>query len=645
MLNKKEKLLFLTLLVLLLFSSLFLTINFYYHHTGVAPARGGVYKEGVVGTPGFINPIYLAKNDVDRDLVELIFSGLMKYDSKGKIIPDLASDFPIISKDRKNYEIHLKDNAYFQDGQKVTADDVVFTIKSIQNPDFKSPLRANWLGVQVKKISPEIVRFQLPNPYPGFIENLTLKILPSHIWEKISPSQTLLSSYNFQPIGSGPYKLTSTKQDKSGKILSVELDYFKKYYNPKPYIKKIVFVFFQNRKSLLDAARNKYIDGFSLSQPIPENINNFNRYEFSQPRYFAIFFNLADKTKLLSDKKIRQALNYATDKKEILEKVALGEGKIINSPILPDIYQYDEPSTIYKFDPEKAKSLLKQSGFVEENGLLVKRIAGKSFHFSHSIKYGNRGQDVINLQKCLASLPNANTIYPDKIISGYFGKKTKDAVIKFQEEYADDILKPIHLTKGTGDVKSLTIKKLNEVCVISPPKTIPLKITLSTGDDPTLQNIAQLLQKQWEKLGIETEIKTYSTKKFELEKEIIEPRHYQTILFGEALKSIPDLFPFWHSSQVLYPGLNLSEYKNKEVDKLLNEIKQENDRKKIAEEYDKLQNIIIDDSPAIFLYQPNYIYTVSKIVKGIKTGKIVDPSQRFCQITNWYIKTTRRWKR
>lgn len=645
MLTKKEKLLFLVLVILFLSSSIFLAVGFYYHHTVIGPARGGTYIEGIIGSPGFINPIYLAKNDVDRDLVELIFSGLMKYNSEGKIVPDLAADYPKISNDGKTYDIHLKENAYFHDGKKVTADDVIFTIQSIQNPDFKSPLRANWLGVQVTKVSPEEIKFQLPNPYPGFIENLTLKILPSHIWDKISPAQTLLSSYNFQPIGSGPYKLTSTKQDKSGRISSIELSYFKKYYDPKPYISKIIFSFFKDKNSLLSAAQNGYVDGFSLPQPLAKSLDNFNAYEFSQPRYFAVFFNLEDKDKLFTDKRVREALNYATNKEEILKQIALGHGRIIDSPILPDIYHYNQPSITYKFDLDKAKSLLQQAGFIEENGAMVKKIPGQSFHFSHYIKYGDKGQDVTNLQKCLSKLPDADKIYPEKIVSGYFGKKTKEAVIRFQEKYSDDILKPIHLTKGTGDVKSLTIKKLNEVCVISPGKTVPLKISLSTGDDATLQAIAQLLQEQWKKLGIDTEIKTYSVKKFDLEKNVIEPRQYQALLFGEALKMKPDLFPFWHSSQILYPGLNLSEYKNKKVDTLLQSIKQETDNKKLAEEYDKLQNIIISDSPAIFLYRPNYIYQVSKTIKGIQTGKLVDPSQRFCQVSHWYIKTTRIWKK
>ena len=147
--------------VVLAFSSAaYLAIDFYINNTKVAPAYGGTYTEGVVGQPRFINPIYGETNDVDRSLIDLVYSGLMTYDKDGKIVNDLVKSYQV-SDDGKTYTFQLKDNLYWQDGVPLTADDVIYTIKTIQNSDYKSPLRANWLNVDAEKISDKSFTFSL----------------------------------------------------------------------------------------------------------------------------------------------------------------------------------------------------------------------------------------------------------------------------------------------------------------------------------------------------------------------------------------------------------------------------------------------------------------------------------------------------
>ena len=106
----------------------------------------------------------------------------------------------------------------------------------------------------------------------------------------------------------------------------------------------------------------------------------------------------------------------------------------------------------------------------------------------------------------------------------------------------------------------------------------------------------------------------------------------------------PDPYPFWHSSQVNDPGLNLSAYQNKSADQLLKEARETLDITVKQEDYEKLQNIIIDDAPALFLYNPDYIYWVSQKINGVNTTKIVDPAKRFSNISEWFIKTKRVFK-
>ncbi len=232
--NKKEFISFFALLSLTIASLLLLIFDFYFKHTSIIPDNGGTLIEGLVGQPRFINPIYAESNDVDRDITNLIFSGLMKYDAKGELQMDLIKRFDI-KEDGKIYEIELKKDIYFHDNQKLTAEDVAFTIQTIQNPDFKSPLLAKWLSVETEVISDTSLRFVLKNAYPGFLENLTVKILPAHIWKNTSPENFPLSAYNFKPIGSGMFKFNDLIKTNGGKIKGIVLEKNSHYYNQKPH--------------------------------------------------------------------------------------------------------------------------------------------------------------------------------------------------------------------------------------------------------------------------------------------------------------------------------------------------------------------------------------------------------------------------
>lgn len=652
-LTKKERIVFFILVVLVLGSSISFAADFYFKNTEIIPSKGGVFAEGVIGQPRFVNPIYASSNDVDRDLTELLFAGLMKYDEKGEIVPDIAKEMPKVEDNGNSYRVSLKDNAFWSDStnslhpQKLTAEDVIYTIKVIQDQNYKSPLRASWLGVEVELISDYELRFKLKNPYSAFLENLTLKILPKHIWQDVSPQNFPLAIYNLKPVGSGPYKLEGLEQDSSGWIKSLSLKANSRYHGDSPNISEIDFRFFEKEEDLINAAERKEIDGFSISNfqsynEISAMVNNFFQdYHFSWPDYFTVFFN-PEKSKALSDIKVRQALNYGTDKREIIEKALDSQAVIIDSPILPEIYGFEKPVIIYQFDLEKAKSLLDEAGFKEtENGVREKVIAKEpAFQFKSDLQTGSQGTEVQELQKCLAKDPS---IYPEGEITGYFGQKTKDAVLKFQEKYKNEILAPSGLTQGTGSVGKSTRKKLNELCAQSLEEKIPLKISLTTVNQPTLINTAEILKNQWAKLGVEVEIKTFTGTSQETN-DIIKPRNYEALLYGEVLKKIPDPFPFWHSIQKEDPGSNLAVYENKEADKLLEDARQALDEEKRKEKLEEFQDILVGDAPAVFLYSPDYIYFANKEIRGVSSGLITDPSKRFNGIANWYINTKRAWK-
>ncbi len=166
------------------------------------PKDGGTLEEGIIGTPRFINPL-LAISDADRDLVSLIYSGLLRADGQGGLMNDLAEKYEI-SEDGTLYTFTLKENLVWSDKKPLTGDDVLFTVQMAKNPVLKSNQRANWEGVEVEKIDDRTIRFSLKRPYAPFIENMTLGILPKHIWGEIPPEQMTLTDFNIKPVGSGP---------------------------------------------------------------------------------------------------------------------------------------------------------------------------------------------------------------------------------------------------------------------------------------------------------------------------------------------------------------------------------------------------------------------------------------------------------
>ena len=622
-------------------SAWFLLDSVYIARTTLVPANKGTYTEGIIGTPRFLNPLYKDSNDTDRDISELLFSGLMAYGPDGKLTEDLAKSYSV-SDDGLTYEFILKDNLRWSDNEPLTSDDILYTISVIQDPAYKSPLRGQWLGVETEKITDTSFRLKLKNPYSSFLENCTLKILPKHIWSNVSADDFPLSPFNLSPVASGPYVVKKTNRNKDGDILSMELAPNARYFGQKPHIQHFVFAFFGDNDSLLASFRRGIVKGFAQQQlpdPKASAIAGENLYSFTLPRYFALFFN-SDNNPALDDAQVRQALNLATDKQEIIAKALNGAGSAVDSPILSDFYHFNPPMVSYSFDTEQAQQLLDKSGFAAaSDGSRTKAVSRKpAFQFTKNLSLGSKlDPDVKELQTCLAK-----EVAPDLAASGKFDADTKDAVNKFQQKYHADILDANGLTTPTGDVKQATRDKLNAVCFPSGGQTIPLHFTLTTVDQPTLVNVADIIKAQWAKIGATVDIKTEDIDT--LERDTIKPRNYEILLFGEVLGSLPDPFPFWHSSQKNDPGLNFSLYQSQDADKALTDGRQSLDEDSKAAALGSFQDILLKDAPAVFLYNPNYVYVTSGELKGIKDGVIIDPSQRFAQAALWYTQEERTWK-
>ena len=169
-----------------------------------------------------------------------------------------------------------------------------------------------------------------------------------------------------------------------------------------------------------------------------------------------------------------------------------------------------------------------------------------------------------------------------------------------------------------------------------------LRFALSTVDRPEYTKTVELLRESWTKIGVGLEVRLFSSS--DILKKVIKPRDYEALLFGEIVGVDPDPYPFWHSSQSYDPGLNLAIFFNKQVDQLLEEARQTNDLEQRRMKYLHFQNILADEEPAVFLYNPYYTYALPKKIKGFTLERITVPSDRFNNIEGWYAKTRRGWQ-
>lgn len=518
------------------------------------PRKGGSFSEGIVGTPRFINPV-LAISDADKDLTQVLYSGLMKRDNSGTLIPDLAESFSV-SPDGKVYTFTLKENLYFHDGSKVTADDIVYTVEMVQNPLVKSPIKTNWEGITVKKDSDRTVSFTLKQRYVSFLENTTLGILPKKLWGSLTPEQFPLSDLNTKPVGSGPYKMDSITKNSSGIPTSYTLTSFSKFDDGEAYIKKIHFVFFGNERELVQGLRDGDVDNISQISPVlVKELQKEKGYTVLQtplPRVFGIFLN-QNKNQLFTDAKIREAINIAINRQALIDNVLYGYGTPMTSPI-PSWLLEKKPETTEPIDSDKVNKLIESAGYTKgDDGMYVKK--------------GKKGE--------------------------------------------------------------------------SGPR---LAFTLTTADAPELKAAAQMIKDQLLPYGIDVTLSIFDSGT--LAQTVIRERSYEALLFGQNVEQEAELFAFWHSSQRNDPGLNIAMYANARVDELLEKIHKTDEKDDRQDIYEKIDTLIQDDIPAIFLYSPSFIYVSNS--KGSPTGislsHLITPKDRLQNINTWFINTERVWK-
>lgn len=333
--------------------------------TVVVPDYGGTYVEGIAGNPQAINPILSQQNPVDRDLVALIFNGLTRVGPQGEIVPDLAEDWDI-SGDGTAYTFFLRQDVLWHDGAPFTANDVVYTINAIQNPNYQgSPTLAElWRSVVVEQLDTYTVRFLLREPYAPFLDYTTVGILPVHVLGSV-PIETLADSqFSARPIGTGPFMVAEVSARR------IVLEANPEHFRSRPYLDRIEFIYYPNDQAVFEARKRGEVAG--IARVLPEHLDavrndpGLTLYTAPISGYTLIFLNL-DRG-VFQDPAVRRAMMLALDRQKLVDDILGGQGIVIHSPILPDSWAYDANVRQYNADRRKAVVALEEAGWFDDNG-------------------------------------------------------------------------------------------------------------------------------------------------------------------------------------------------------------------------------------------------------------------------------------
>jgi len=221
-----------------------------------------------------------------------------------------------------------------------------------------------------------MVRFYLVQPQSQFKQNLTIKILPEHIWGNINPRQYLMTEYNLKPIGTGAYKYKKLVKDKSGKIISYILEKNNKYFKHIPYINDITFSFYDNTDAAFKALIKGKVDLVKevsyYQKELLKKRSSIILTRINLPRYYGLFFN--QKNSLLKNPELIKAFDLAINKENNINEALYGEAEILNTPISKSFLGYSENLNQKIYDREKAKEILSNLGYndTDNDGLLEK---------------------------------------------------------------------------------------------------------------------------------------------------------------------------------------------------------------------------------------------------------------------------------
>ena len=324
-------------------------------------SRGGTYSEGILGEVKSLNPIF-ATTDAEKSFERLAFSRLYSIDSDGSLKGDLAENVET-SDNYRNFTIKMRKNATWSDGQKITADDVIFTIKNLKDQNLNPSAYKVWKNVEASKTSDYEIKFKVPSNSSSVLYGFNFSILPEHILKDVSTDKIRESSFSNNPITSGPFNFKGVQTN--GNKTTVSLVKNKNYYKGEPYIDNFDIVVFQDearlKKALISgeivASPSVKISDFSNSERA-----GLNSHEISVNRGIYAFMNNSDP--ILKDTKVRKAIQTGLDVNKIRSKM-----EYINNLDYPTLSKFINTNwlSVPEYNFAQAEKMLDEAGWVKNS--------------------------------------------------------------------------------------------------------------------------------------------------------------------------------------------------------------------------------------------------------------------------------------
>lgn len=483
---------------------------------------GDAIISGSIADARTLIPI-LASDSASSDVCSMIYNGLVKYDKDIQLIPDLAQNWEI-QEDGLVIIFHLRKNVLWHDGKPFSAKDVEFTYKKLLDPQVKTPYSGDFERVKTLEVLDDhTIKITYKEPFAPALSSWGMSIIPKHLLENQDLNTTSLQR---NPIGTGPYKFKSWKTQELIELVSNHA-----YFEKRPFIDRYIYRVIPDEATMFLELQTKGVDfsGLTPLQYSRQTDTGFfkkNYRKFKLPGFNFTYLGYNLKNPKFQDIRVRQALNYAVDKEEIIKTVLLGLGRIANGPFIPESWAYDDSTKPVVFSPDKAKQLLKEAGWLDVNS------------------------------------------------DGW-------------------------------------LEKNNEV--------FEFTILTNQGNEERIK-IAQIIQMRLKDIGVRIKIKVVEWSVFLTE--FIDKRNFETVLLGWSLSRDPDCFDIWHSSKTKEGEFNFIGYKNEEVDQLLVEARRTFDQEKRKNHYNRINRILYDEQPYMFLYVPDSLPVITSRVQGIKPAPI-----------------------
>lgn len=363
--------------------------------TALVPDQGGVFREGVAGVPQYLHPVWCQNrnNNVDSDICQLVYRGLMRLGENGRIVPDLAESWSV--SDGRIYQFRLKPNLFWHDGRPLTVDDVIFSYSILQDPALAEipGLPAPWRSVTIEKLDDRTLQLTLPQPFAPFLDLTTVGILPQHIYQS-TPARTLVTEpLTANPIGAGPMRIVKMASD------HVRLEPSPFNSGATPFISALEFRFFPDYGNVVTAFDAQQIDGLSLLAPgdarnaaARDDIQLFSSVESG---YENVVLNVNNpNAPFFQERSVRQALLYALDRERLVNETLSGQGIVARGLRSPGHWAYTSEVRQYPYDPATAQTLLDQAGWIDSDGDGVREKDGRAFEFILLVKDDNLHQQV-----------------------------------------------------------------------------------------------------------------------------------------------------------------------------------------------------------------------------------------------------------